>query len=588
MASAEEGGAAASEGAAPVYPRLPEIRTLIEELVKTTDHTELTIKGIRAQLKERIDAEDKRDYDKGWLRTQVDECLAAERADTAAASTPEAAPEPAAAESEADAARAEPPPPKKKAAPKKAAPKKAAPPDPDSQVAKFGLGTVLWAKLQGYPFWPAMVIKPNVTQRKKAGGGGGGMVFVKFFDTHDFAFCETLLPWDEGVAQKLPSKQLSKKYQKSYVAAVKEAEAEIANPTPMQEDEEEEEVVEDEEDDDNVEEEEEEAAAAAAAKQPAGVAPDSSDDEAAPKPTAPKPKPKAKPAPPPKKKNTITADSSDDDEPEITYPPAAAAAGEDAVEEEEEEEEEESEEEEEAEEAEEKKDDDFKGGAADSSEEEEEEDGEFETPLQRSLKRQNAKGEAAGKKPRVSKGKAARASTAAGGKGRPPRWTTAPRQPAWCLPGRRPLLRSPERRLSSWQARRGLEPASGRPKVDAAHAPTRHRRAQEELERVHALLDGDARGGQGGEPRADAGRGGQGARSQVQGAVGGGEGALAAEGRRGQGAPRAPRAPRRPVRPVLPRALLPGRFPPCSHRARRAAARRGTSESWPSSTARAA
>ena len=51
------------------------------------------------------------------------------------------------------------------------------------------------------------------------------MVFVRFFGTNDFAFCETLLPWDSPDATALKSKLLGgsqKKFQKDYALALAE------------------------------------------------------------------------------------------------------------------------------------------------------------------------------------------------------------------------------------------------------------------------------------------------------------------------------------------------------------------------------
>merc|ERR1740117_1322334 len=86
-----------------------------------------------------------------------------------------------------------------------------------------------------------MVVHPNKRQRA-ATGSGAGMVFVKFFGTHDFAFCETLLSWDSPDATALKSKMPSKKLQKVYLLALAEAEAEVAHPTPVEPNEEEEDV----------------------------------------------------------------------------------------------------------------------------------------------------------------------------------------------------------------------------------------------------------------------------------------------------------------------------------------------------------
>ena len=175
------------------HPRLAEIRACIEDLIETADHSVLTVKGVRAHVLQKIDAEAGRDYDKSWLKAQVDEIMAAHR--TSCAGGPSGEPEPA------------------------TAPKQ--PVVPDSP----GLGTVLWAKLPTYPFWPAMVVHPNKRQRA-ASGSGAGMVFVKFFGTHDFAFCETLLSWDSPEATALKSKLLAKKFQKDYALAL----AEVSQP----------------------------------------------------------------------------------------------------------------------------------------------------------------------------------------------------------------------------------------------------------------------------------------------------------------------------------------------------------------------
>ena len=301
-------------------PRLAQIRACIEDLIQTTDHSVLTVKGIRAHVQQDIDAEAGRDYDKAWLKAQVDELLAAQRAPCAGGSSGE---QPG-GDPDGDPVGV----------------------NPDSQVTTFGLGTVVWAKLQGYPYWPGMVIQPNPRQRAAPGSSQPGMVFVKFFGTHDFAYCETLLRWDDPDAKALKSKMPSKKLQKTYVLAVAEAEEEIAHPTP---------IAPDQGEEDAVQEAEEVAAAAeeetgergAAVAQPVlgerGAATDSSEDEApaARKPAAPKAKPAAKPAAklaPSKKKRAITADSSDDEgaapppatDEDGTKEVAATASGEDS------------------------------------------------------------------------------------------------------------------------------------------------------------------------------------------------------------------------------------------------------------------
>ena len=167
-APAEAEAPAAAEAPADNQPRLAEIRACIEDLIQQGDHGVLTVKGVRAHVLQKVGAEAGRDYNKAWLKAQVDEII--------------------------DEIRT---------APKQ--PIGAPTANPDSP----GLGTVLWAKLQSYPFWPAMVVHPNKRQRA-ATGSGAGMVFVKFFGTHDFAFCETLLRWEgpdaKGRKCKMPGK----------------------------------------------------------------------------------------------------------------------------------------------------------------------------------------------------------------------------------------------------------------------------------------------------------------------------------------------------------------------------------------------
>ena len=167
-------------------PKLAEIRACIEGLIQTTDHSVLTVKGIRAQLLQRIDAEAGRDYDKSWLKVQVDEILAAQRTGASEANDEERVPAARAVEGQprgpqalavafAGVGGAEP----VGAAPKSTSEREPTAPvtapkqtseapqiDPDSQMADFVLGTVLWAKLQGEPRQSWMrVCAPSVAER---------------------------------------------------------------------------------------------------------------------------------------------------------------------------------------------------------------------------------------------------------------------------------------------------------------------------------------------------------------------------------------------------------------------------------------
>ena len=56
-------------------PRLAEIRACIEDLIQQGDHGVLTVKGVRAHVLQKVGAEAGRDYNKAWLKAQVDEII---------------------------------------------------------------------------------------------------------------------------------------------------------------------------------------------------------------------------------------------------------------------------------------------------------------------------------------------------------------------------------------------------------------------------------------------------------------------------------------------------------------------------------
>ena len=71
---------------------------------------------------------------------------------------------------------------------------------------------------------------------------------------------------------------------------------------------------------------------------------------------------------------------------------------------------------------------------------------------------------------------------AAGLKCPPPGLRTAPHAPAWCPPGLRPLLRTPQRHLSRFEAWRGPRSApQAAPKLSMVHSSTARRRDQVDL-----------------------------------------------------------------------------------------------------------
>jgi len=95
---------------------------------------------------------------------------------------------------------------------------------------------VLWAKLQGYPYWPAIIYPekrgPQRIMRE------GGYTFVRFFGTHQFGYVENTLEWDAGKERCMREAQLNEKRKPASVRGFKpgvaEAEAEIADPSPVE------------------------------------------------------------------------------------------------------------------------------------------------------------------------------------------------------------------------------------------------------------------------------------------------------------------------------------------------------------------
>ena len=164
-------------------------------------------------------------------------------------------------------------------------------------------GTVVWAKMEGFPYWPGRVEKPKARlvtddDRKLL---AAGHAFVRFFGTNDFAVCKHVVAWEEGKGKKHDQgKSVMKRDMDGFKTAVKEAEEFVANPPPEAEEEEEEEEEEGEEEDEDPEEEgddgeessadedgsEEEGEAEAVATGGGGGGADSSDDEGAHKPAA--------------------------------------------------------------------------------------------------------------------------------------------------------------------------------------------------------------------------------------------------------------------------------------------------------------
>ena len=118
-------------------------------------------------------------------------------------------------------------------------------------------GTPVWAKMEGFPYWPGRVEKPKARlvtddDRKLL---AAGHAFVRFFGTNDFAVCKHVVAWEEGKGKKHDQgKSVMKRDMDGFKTAVKEAEEFFANPPPEAEEEEEEEEEGEEEDEDPEEE----------------------------------------------------------------------------------------------------------------------------------------------------------------------------------------------------------------------------------------------------------------------------------------------------------------------------------------------
>ena len=205
----------------------------------------MTMKTIKAALTEK-GWEAGEHYEKDWLKAKVPELMQAKMAeDEAVAKMVKAA-------AKADKAAA------------------AAPPPPTGAAAKYPVGTVLWAKMTGFPFWPAMVY-PAAKSKAHAQLAANGEVYVQFFGTNEYGYVKTVREWgdnqDKTIKETTAASKKKPKQAKDFKKAMEEAKAEIENPTELpqgeevdeeeEEEEEEEEAAEEEDDDDDEEEEEE-------------------------------------------------------------------------------------------------------------------------------------------------------------------------------------------------------------------------------------------------------------------------------------------------------------------------------------------
>lgn len=126
------------------------------------------------------------------------------------------------------AAAAEEPAEEPAAAPKKKAAKAAPELDPDA----VPIGTVVWAKLQGFPWWPGLVARERVISKQSQALRAQGQTFIYFFGTNDYAWCKATNEWEAYKEKALKDvKKLPKKKLQDFNKAVDGAEEERANPT---------------------------------------------------------------------------------------------------------------------------------------------------------------------------------------------------------------------------------------------------------------------------------------------------------------------------------------------------------------------
>jgi len=61
----------------------------------------------------------------------------------------------------------------------------------DEDEARFGYHAIVWARIKGYPYWPAYVLEENdVNDPKLKKPANKNAVLVKFFETGEYAYVE--------------------------------------------------------------------------------------------------------------------------------------------------------------------------------------------------------------------------------------------------------------------------------------------------------------------------------------------------------------------------------------------------------------
>ena len=216
-------------------PSQDDIAGFLDTFVASSDINELTMKKVKTALEEKLGAVAKTHYDKAWLTEKLTALIQAKQAATSTADGADAA----------DAAAAEPAPEESAKPPEEAAAAAAADDAAAAPVEMYPVGTVLWAKLQGFPAWPSMIWPAQQSGGKKHKKNdkyltAGGFHFVKFFGTNQYNYMPPtgLHPWEsyheKAVKDAKNANKKKPKQGKDFARAMEEAEAELASPTPLE------------------------------------------------------------------------------------------------------------------------------------------------------------------------------------------------------------------------------------------------------------------------------------------------------------------------------------------------------------------
>lgn len=185
-------------------PTQEDILAFLSRLLERTDLDTITLKHIRTRLKYELHAESGIHYEKAWLNAEVQHMLRASVQPVVEQNAPTAKPNPSTELVEALASSAAPTAveaaPAVEPNPEEFTPLEAGEPD-DPEHPAYAVGTVMWAKMPGYPYWPSMVVPPARQSKHDRKMTTAGWHFVKFFGTNQYGYVLLLQTW-EGYKEK--------------------------------------------------------------------------------------------------------------------------------------------------------------------------------------------------------------------------------------------------------------------------------------------------------------------------------------------------------------------------------------------------